>query len=781
MPVGTISLKYTMKGFPYKKTYDTRVNIKDTVEYLRFSTVFNDNAVGVAFIDAPVISAERNILINNTSDQVSENSRVIKNEVEYFNDNFTLEFASFYITDIVEEVDGKDVPMYFYHDLTLSPNISRLEILDGAHNPVDEKLWSYRDETATLVEERRGIYTNLLCSADKRASDYEVFYVKYRDNDLNEIVTVLLDSKPFYTQASFLADRKQREFIVVQGNTTLSGSQYNVEVVFDSLNFSPTGIPGQQRFYVKGREKGKIFIEKPAASLVTDRWNLRISPGDLSVNGRRYWVPEYYTQLYSPTFPFRLEKEKEVVMLAGDIIKTDLYPINNLEISGFFLYIVVKDNKGAVKRAFTNDPDADVYTTKTGFVTDVFYEKDIIESASEDSGFIKLKEKVDPGLKVYLTYRYTENWLTYSDLSVNPSINPEILGKRVILYVTPDALGRSTHHIISDDSGAILEASQTDTYRSFSGQATSGGLSTLTDLELPEEDFFTGFELEIFSGLNSGVKVKVSSYDTGTRTLTFTHPLLNPVETRTAYRVVKKVEDYTTVNILGNTYNYTGWEGFSTANFYLKLGDVFVIQNLNISDIESFDSRVLGGGVKTDQESAALQLQDEARWYWDIGNFDGTPYPGMGAVLVQLPRYILKELGGPFEREQVRDVVARHIADGSYPVIKYYDKSTEITTLTPGDETVYIEWDLIDASEYNIYIGNSSDNVFLHASQPGTRNFITIEGLENNKIFYVQIEPIVGGRARLRSRTKSFMPFNYSTSLPPIKYGDGIYSGGSYE
>lgn len=775
MPVGTISLKYTTKNFPIHKTFDTRINVKDTVEYLRFSTVFTDGGVGVSFIDAPRISIEDNVLIQESTTQIANNAKRIRKELELFTDDFMSEFASFYITDIVTTVDGEDSPLYFKHDLSSKTDISNLRVLNADMTEVNSNLWTYIDETATLGFDSRNIYTNLQCSIDKRNSAYEIYYIKYRDNVTNEIVTELLDSKPFYSQSSFLTERSKREYIITELSTG-----YRVNVIFDSLNYSPTPVVGQQRFYVKNREKSKIYIEKPAATLASERWNLRISPGDFNFGGRRYWVPEYYTQLYSPTFPYKLEKEREVLILDNQLLYTDLFPIADLRINGFYLYIIMKDASGSIVQAITNDPDADTYITKQGFVTDLFYDKEGIQSISSNSGFIKLKEKVKPGLRAFVSYRYSENFFTYLDLSVNPSINADILGKRILMYVTPDFNTRSVHHLITDETGTILEASQTGLYKSFEGFATDGSIAYLEDTELPAADYFTGFELEVLSGLNSGIKVKISAYNDFK--LSFADSLPHPVLAGTLYRILKKVSNYITVEPrLGQTYSYTGWDGIAIANSYLKLGDVFVTQNLNISDIKSYDSRILGGGLKTDKEEASLQLQDEARWYWDIGNFDGTPYPGMGSILVELPRYILKELGGSFEREQIKEIVQRHMGSGGYPVIKYYDASTEITYLEPGDGTVFIQWELIDASQYNIYIGNSADNVSLYQSQPGTRNTATVTGLENNKIYYVQIEPIVGGQARLRSRVMSFMPFNYSNTLPPIKYGQGKFSAGSYE
>jgi hypothetical protein len=141
----------------------------------------------------------------------------------------------------------------------------------------------------------------------------------------------------------------------------------------------------------------------------------------------------------------------------------------------------------------------------------------------------------------------------------------------------------------------------------------------------------------------------------------------------------------------------------------------------------------------------------------------------------------LKELGGEFDREQVSEIVKRHAASGSTVIVKYYDESTEIKTIVPSNGKAYIEWYLVDANQYDIYIGNSPDNLVLHSVQPGTRTSLTIDNLDNGKIYYVQIGPIVGGIERLRSRILGFTPFDFSSTLPTMKYGEKRFIEGSYE
>lgn len=690
MSVGSVSLSFALNNFEIKKRFDTRINVKTELEYLRFGSSYNAQGLGLSYISSPGINPEQNILLVDKSNNISSNAKESIEETEYFSDDIMLDYAGFDITDVVKQVDGVEVPLYYWHDLSHIGNLNNIEILDGNKIPVSRNLWSYYDESSTVGDSRKGIYTNLKCSVSQGENRFQVYYVKYKNLDNNEVIEELLDSKPFYEQASFVEDRKNREYVITQIN-----SSYNVKIVFDSLNHSPTGKTNSQRFWIKRKSQSKITLEKPGLLSAEERWSMKITPGEFFADGRKYWVPEYYLQLFSPAFPYRLVKEKQATVINKNLIYLDSHPIADLGIDGYYVYITVKESNGAVKKVFTNDPEADTYITKQGFVTDIFYDKEAIESISANSGFILLNEEIPEGHKVYVTCRYVERYYSYDYLSVNPSINQEILGKRLVFYIRPDETERGVHHLVVDSNGVVIESSDS------------------------------------------------------------THP----------------TEEIT----------YEEWENIARANNYFVIGDVYVVQSLSIPNISLLDTRVLGGGISEKNLKSALKLQNEVSWYWDIGNWDGKAYPGMGAIIVKLPRYILKELGGEFERGQIEEIVKRHAAAGSYIIVKYYDETTEITEILPGDKEAKVSWELISAAEYNVYLGSSPDNLALYSTEPGTRTSIKIENLENDKVYYVQVAPVVGNIERLRSRTLGFMPFNYSTTLPNIKYGEGRFLEGSYE
>ena len=428
MPIGSISLNFTLNNFPIKKTFDTRINVKTELEYLRFSSGYLLDGLGLSYINSPPINPENNIVIVDKSNQIPLNAKESFTETEYLLDNFLIDYAGFYISDVVKIVNGEETPLYYWHDLSDVPSLNNIQILDSNKNPVNPDLWVYYDETSTLGEERKGVYSNLNCSVKQKENSYEIFYIKYKNLVTNEIVEELLNSKPYYEQASFLSERTNRKYTISQIQ-----SQYLINIIFDSFNYSPTPKTDSQRFWLKRKSKNKIVLEKPGLISSSDRWNLKITPGDFFHNGMKYWVPEYYLQLFTPTFPYRLAKERRATILSKNLIYLDLNPIVNLDLNGYYIYIALKEPSGAVKRVFTNDPNADTYITKQGFVTDIFYEKDAIESVSTNSGFILLNQDIPSGQEVYVSYRYIEQYYVYDHLLINPSINPSILGKKIVI------------------------------------------------------------------------------------------------------------------------------------------------------------------------------------------------------------------------------------------------------------------------------------------------------------------------------------------------------------
>ena len=787
MGTSRIGINFSIVNFPIDDNFDCRINSKEEFNFLRYSSSFGDTNVGVSFLNSEPINVRDNIIVEDLTEAIPENSPRRFFETIFNSQTFDVDSSSFLITDVFKTTSlGEEVPMYRRHDLSTIVNLADIELLDGSFNPVNPDEYVFFDETATLGYDAKYLYTNLENDFDEETNAFTVYYIRYRDPVTNEITTVLLDSKPFYLDAGFTATAQERVYRTTPGTVSTA-----VQVWFSSRFFSPTPLPGFERFSVRSEGVDRIAMIKPVDLPATDRWLMRVNLGEFyrDVPGERlfYSVPEYFNQFFSPVPPFKQAVEKVGRVLDNRLLYVAPHPIANLEISGFYIYIAMRNNLGQTIRAFTNDPTASRYSTKDGKLTDVYYELDMIDSVDAAHGFIRLTENVDTTLVPHITYRYEEKYHTYRGVSVNSTVDPNVLNKTLLFYIIPEGttpLNRAVFHVTIDEQDNIIDAEQDANYASFVGEASGGDLNTLIDANLGDTDHYSNFEIQILSGLNAGRRIQISSYDDVTNTLTFATPMLNDILQGTRYRINKKSRDYSfTDPVTSTVFNYTGWITTYTAgpNYYVLLANTFVVQTLSPRDIETFDIRIRGGGIKENAVTESLTLQDEAQWYWDVGYWDGQPYPGMGAIIVEIPRSVLKEVGGPFERAQVDEIVRTHMASGGYPVVRYYDQSTTILKLIPGNMNMLVRWKDVDADSYNIYFGLDPDNLQLYRNVAGSVTELLVEGLDNDKIYYFRVNSVVSGVEQLPSRIVYGIPFDPSTVKPGAVYGETIYVEGTYQ
>jgi len=881
MASDSISLKFQINSVPQEKFCDMRINIKEDYDYLKYGNTFNNINTGISFVESEPITVENNIIVKDQTGSILNNSPRIFSEQTFSTQTFNLTHGKFLITDIFhEQSDGDEEPLYYWHDLSEYSSVDNVEVLDGDFNPISDNSYLYINESTVIGEDRKGVYTNIRSEFDSVENFFTIYYLKFRDVTTGAFHTILLNVKPFYSTVDFNVTSKTRAYSVDVG----SGGTADVRVFFDSKSFSPTGIPGSNRFSVKTTGDNRISVIKPVDVPSSEKWHLRINPGEFYQNAgssvARYYVPEYNSQLFSPIRPFKLLIEKEARIFSSQLIYVDTKPIANLLVSGFFMYVVLKDSLDRPVRALTNDPEANTYVSPEGVVTKIFYEKGTIDSVAEQEGFIRLNTSIDTSLKAHVTYRYIEDYYAYKDIVVNSTLNSDILDKRIIVYLKPELSSSNTKsifHLLVNEEGNILEANESSNLISIRSTTEGGGIDYIQDSALDGTDEYVGYELEILSGFNAGRKLKIitkevfysevligdinfkvndytaeyngrpikfvdgtsqgnesfsvteseiiviiesgattaqnvvdaagtstvmselevttaspgtilsggltSAFSEATIRLESSHPFEYSIDSEIEYRINKRLNSYSSVDTIESvTLDYTGWVDEYTLDphYYIRLADVYGVRSLVPSDILLSDIRTRGGGVSLEQKEEALRAQDEFQWFWDIGYWDGQAYPGMSAILFNLPREILKEVGGVFSRQQVRDIVHRHMAEGSYPIIRYYDKATKIIDVEPGDSEIKITWEDVRATSYNVYIGNNPDVMELYKVAASVETEMTITDLENNKVYFIKVEAVVGGVSTLPSRPVSAIPFNFSIVKPGATYGVTIYDEGTY-
>jgi hypothetical protein len=787
MGLSRIGFNFSVKKFPVNLNFDVRVNCRQDFTFLRYNSSFSSTSAGIAFLNSEPISVRNNILIRDLTENLPENSPRKFFERTYNDVEFEVETGDFAITDVFKTTSkGEVIPLYLRHSLNQYQNISNVEILDANFSPVNKDIYSYYDESVKLGRNSKHIYTNLINSYDQDTNTYTVYYYRFTDTSTGKFVTGLLDTKKFYQPVDFDTLQNERAYRLEPGTTTSV-----VKCYFNSFQFSPTPAESGPRFSVKSEGGNRIAVLPPLSLPTNNRWYARITRGEFyrNVSGRRlfYYVPEYYNQFFSPVPPFKNAIEQEATFVEDRMIYTNPSPMAALGISGFYVYVVFKDEFNRAVRAVTDDPNANFYINKEKVLTDIFYEKDIIQSIDSEHGFIRLNEPMDTSLKVYVSYRYIESHFTYRDINVNSTINPEILNTKVIFYIKPEGVAknsRSVHHLEVDEYDNIIGASESQEFVSHRGFTSQESLTEIQDNTLQAADIYEGFELEILAGKNSGRKIKIDNYDKITKKIHLQEPAVHPIKVGTPYIINKKTKAYSRYDsVTESTFVYEGWNAKYSASpfYYLSLAELFPIQTLVPSDIETLDVRIRGGGIKEKYIETALSLQDELQWYWDVGYWDGQSYPGMGAIIVEIPRKVLEESGGEFTRAQVADIVRKHMAEGCHPIIRYYDQSTNIIQATPGNGKVDISWEDVDASFYNVYYGVAPTGLELYRNLSGSVTSITIDNLDNNRMYYFRVHSVVRSVEQLPSKTIMAIPFDPSTVLDPAIYGITKFGQGTYK
>jgi len=508
----------------------------------------------------------------------------------------------------------------------------------------------------------------------------------------------------------------------------------------------------------------------------------------------KYYIPEYDNQIFSPTEPYKQIKEQICYIVNERLIYVQPAPIATLNLPGFYLYIVQKDINGKPVLAITNDPNADTYVDLMGNISNQPYNKSGIQSVSEQDGFIYLNTNISTNLPTYITYKYSEDYFVYNNLEINPTLNEGIRDNKAVVYIKPElsrmtvtgkstnTIARSVYHLIVDIYDNIILSNENIRFVYSEGVASGGSLNTLIDTSLALNGLYAGFELEILDGPNLGRRLKITNFDSITKTLTVSATYIGAITSGTRYRINRKYNSYSVTDPVTSTLiAFIGWKDFyqQYPYFGIILSEVRLVNLVSAVQFPIYDVRQLGGGIREDSSLSALTAQNRVNDYWDYGYWDGRSYPGMGALLIEMPRTILRERGGAFTADQVKDIAMRHMADGYYPIIKYYDRNTEILKLIPSNQKITIFWKDVGADSYNIHYGDDPTLLEDMVSVSGNILFKEISSLESNRTYYFSVEAVVDGLASYPSRIASAIPYDLSIRSS-LYYGNAVYESGSY-
>lgn len=117
----------------------------------------------------------------------------------------------------------------------------------------------------------------------------------------------------------------------------------------------------------------------------------------------------------------------------------------------------------------------------------------------------------------------------------------------------------------------------------------------------------------------------------------------------------------------------------------ILLGKIQVRPNSSRESVKITDTRSRGGGIlSTIGQNIIDEIMPEANSYWDIGYWDGNPYPENAVIVIRLPRHILKQFGGRLTKQEVEASVEKHLAYGVFYIIDYLEEPNALIEVPVG-------------------------------------------------------------------------------------------------
>ena len=727
-----VNFQFTISETPEVSLSDVRVKVQNAITRIRYNETAPFQSVGLAFASLPNLSSRENISIHTLEYYPTANRPGVITEEYYQVDSFFTEIGKFNITDIfIKKGTGLDVPLYWEHQIPITTDLfiqsgSDIVVLDRDFNPVDPEdylVW----EGSTYWS----VFHNFKHEYDGLTGDYTGYYVSYPLWDSVGITQRehidLLRPTPRFRAA--VEDDYDETFSLPDDvplyEVQTSGDRFLVTIYYDIVANSPMNdiysSPTPYVYAYRPQQIHEIGPLYPASLSQEDPWFPLLTNGHFYASGNEYLIPEYGQQPFIPYEPYKREIYEEAIILERTLIKTQKRNLHVDATGGFHLELLIFDRDENIKYAASTDTLQEYYVDAVGEYTSIPYDHEGFDSINNEDGLIQISYSlVELDDIIQANYYYIEEDFEYTQVNMNPIYVPDIAGRSVVLYMAPYAAQTLTmYHLILDEEDKVEDSNgipdsvavpgptnishgtilvgrgHTDPFDATWYIEITQSNSTpgdITDAKYKYKKGFTGawtaetFMITSWVTLGSGVQIQ---FEPGTGGQDFTAGDTWTIE-------VQSNDTGLTDDVIGMDYSDfldTYCLPNNVSPGFLVVARYGIGSNRGLQDLHLVDTRVRGGGINPDQLSEAKLAFPDISWMFDIGHYDGAPFPGSAATLIDLPASLLEINGGIFTREQVDSIVKHHLSFGVYPVVRFYCTNTGLVSHeTVPDETYVFNW-----------------------------------------------------------------------------------------
>lgn len=635
--------QFSVSSVSIQKDTDVYLNVIKRRENVTYNANLDVTGSNISFVSSSSINANDNLSIVDRSTSLVINRDTVSNYTSISGTKtFTIETDSFVVTDIFLPVTNTiaDLPLFLKHTLrnfTVGDKLISVEILDASLAPMGITEFS--------LDETNGIVYNNLETNWVSESNYTIYMVKYTLSSGGVVKTFyeLLSNERIYTEATF--DDLSETLEIIQDGRKV----YLIDEESDGFTVT---LPIIGDYAFKPISAGRIKVLSPGTTGANDNWFVRVTNGKFftNLNGTQYKydIAEYLSQTFNPEPPIKRSSDETSMVLDKHLIKLDRSNILEDTDLGLYITIELEDKDGNAKAAFTNDPALTGETAKNGLLYQTWSQatRSGIKSFDTNTGIVEIEGvNLKTSWRVTSDYYYKEKNYELTAINLNPISNSLIVNNRASVFMIPNdgIVSQTVFYLIADQEGRVIESNHPD---------------------------FDNSTLE-WDG-------KILYYD-GLPSFRQTTVPANPGYIDPANLLIF-TEDLSVASVAGNLFNY------------LILADLFVSNSIGIEQVTTFDSRKQGGGIIENKFEEAAAIDPEVDWTWDNGNWDGLPYPGNSSFMIEVPVTSMQGTGGKFTGQEITDIVRRHAAAGTYPVIRATGADITITEVTVNGDSITIDW-----------------------------------------------------------------------------------------
>jgi hypothetical protein len=425
-------------------------NVTKHTERFIYSPTVASSAIPIAYIENPPLDSFRDLHITEMTHLVRDNSALLAaNSRPYdivIGSSYTSAYRDILATNVTVTDEGGNLkPLFYRHRLPSDTvSVSLYVIQNGNKQDVD---------TGYLLDiSQAAVYTNYKNFYDEVTHSYRVHFLIIT-RETGEVQHEILNVETAAREATWQdLDLDTGDLIeslpVFSKESTAGGSNYT---------FASVG-----PWYIRPLDTSLIQVQRPTGKTAKDYWYLKVTNGEFgaNVNGayRRYYIPEFDTQLFAPYKPLLYSQVESVLRVNSRILKITR---NNLYVepdSGLHLMLTVRDPNGVLVAAWTTDQALH----GTTYIGNVKYDSTVIQCTDNATGFISVGLDILGSWQIAASYYYSAIDLEYTAINFNPTWNPKAKEYTYVLYLIPDVSGMdmALQHIGIDRAGIIVEASQ---------------------------------------------------------------------------------------------------------------------------------------------------------------------------------------------------------------------------------------------------------------------------------------------------------------------------------